>query len=231
MYANSMALLKGLIYLRESNLQLADHLKFASAAANWPTSYIHHDSPESTEPQLDFKPLDRENYQAVNFWTRKEWETFKDQKKNSGLHCKDGGCGKPKDASQPCHTLAYITNVEGCGVDGYQAMEICGMCCRIWLAIHGKGHAPATWSKADVAAVQFHHKNMYNKHPDLCLCEAHWKVDLLAVEGYPAWSCGCKDVASPMKTSTTNFRGDNSLPTRLGTQQEMSIRLIPTKHS
>ena len=50
-----------------------------------------------------------------------------------------------------------------------------------------KGCTPATWSQADISVVQFYHQHLYQAHPDLCLWEAEWKSNVLAIEDYPAW--------------------------------------------
>ncbi|KAF8511248.1 hypothetical protein JB92DRAFT_3144157 [Gautieria morchelliformis] len=143
----------------------------------------------------------REDYPLIPFWTRGEWGVFKEKEKKAGIQADARHCGRQKDRSLPNRPLAYITNAEGVGVDGYQAHAIRDRARLIWNAIAAAGCAPPTWSQAHLTAVQYYRQQMYNAHPNLQLCEGDWKVDMLAIDEYPGWY-------RPRKENLTDIKPD-----------------------
>ncbi|KAF8519055.1 hypothetical protein JB92DRAFT_3112625 [Gautieria morchelliformis] len=63
-------------------------------------------------------------YPHTAYWTRKEWDSFRDDQKISGLHTTNSRRIRLKDLSLPNPSLAYITNEVGTGVNGYQAKDM-----------------------------------------------------------------------------------------------------------
>ncbi|KAF8468547.1 hypothetical protein JB92DRAFT_3102757 [Gautieria morchelliformis] len=50
------------------------------------------------------------DYPHAAYWTREEWDSFRDDQKISGLHTTNSRRIRLKDLSLPNHSLAYITN-------------------------------------------------------------------------------------------------------------------------
>jgi len=97
--------------------------------------------------------------------------------------------GKLKDKSQLRPSLGYITNSDGIGINGFEAKLIQQTCHELCTSIQEQIHAPETWTQAPHNAINYFHTNMYQHHPNIHLCEGHWKVNLLAIEEYPSWCC------------------------------------------
>ncbi|KAF8473798.1 hypothetical protein JB92DRAFT_3134735 [Gautieria morchelliformis] len=146
-----------------------------------------------------------EDYPLVPFWMHGEWGIFKENEKKAGIQADTRQRGRQKDRSQPNKALAYITNTEGVGIDGYQAHAICDNAWLVWTAIATRGCVPPTWSQAHLTCVQYYCQHMYNDHPILRLCEGNWKVDLLAIDEYLGWYRPRKDNLSDIKPEPENM--------------------------
>ncbi|KAF8525683.1 hypothetical protein JB92DRAFT_3140232 [Gautieria morchelliformis] len=133
------------------------------------------------------------DYPHAVYWTREEWDSFRDDQKISGLHTTNSRRIQLKDLSLPNPSLAYITNEVGTGVNGYQAKDMRQMARRLFASLHEAGNAPKTWSRAPFDTVEYFRANMYKHYPDLCLCEGHWKLNLFASQEYPAFTCAPKN--------------------------------------
>jgi hypothetical protein len=109
------------------------------------------------------QPLSRDNHLNVTFWTRQEWVTFKNDQKNISLHASN--IARHKEKHTPSKSLAYVMDIHGNGVNGYQAAAICATTRQVLAYITKEGHAPMTWSQANISAMQYHHQEMYRDHP------------------------------------------------------------------
>ncbi|KAF8463583.1 hypothetical protein JB92DRAFT_2838875 [Gautieria morchelliformis] len=118
------------------------------------------------------------DYPHAAYWTREEWDSFRDDQKISGLHTTNSRLIRLKDLSLPNHSLAYITNETAR---------------RLFASLHEAGYAPKTWSRAPFDAVEYFQANMYKHYPDLRLCEGHWKLNLFATQEYPAFTRALKN--------------------------------------
>ncbi|KAF8509333.1 hypothetical protein JB92DRAFT_3144742 [Gautieria morchelliformis] len=128
------------------------------------------------------------DYPHAAYWTREEWDSFRDDQKISGLHTTNSRRIRLKDLSLPNPSLAYITNEVGTGVNGYQAKDMQQTARRLFAPLHEAGYAPKTWTRAPFDAVEYFRANMYKHYPDLRLCEGHWKLNLFASQEYPAFT-------------------------------------------
>jgi hypothetical protein len=173
-------------------------------------------------------PPSRDNYPSVPFWTRQEWESFKNEDRHTGLHTEERRHGKVKDKSQPSRCLAYITDAAGIGVDGYKGASIRATTRQVWAYIAKQGQAPMTWSQAHISAVQYYRQEMYRDHPDLRLCEGDWKVDLLAVQNYPAWCRTRTKLVAGMKAEPLGSSDDELMDSVPENASRIKKR---TKHS
>ncbi|KAF8524529.1 hypothetical protein JB92DRAFT_3109438 [Gautieria morchelliformis] len=112
-------------------------------------------------------------YPHAAYWTREEWDSFRDDQKISGLHTTNSQHIHLKDLSLPNPSLAYIIN---------QTAH------RLFASLHEFGYAPKTWSRAPFDMVEYFWANMYKHYPNLRLCEGHWKLNLFASQQYPAFT-------------------------------------------
>ncbi|KAF8532353.1 hypothetical protein JB92DRAFT_3138367 [Gautieria morchelliformis] len=182
--------------IRESYAMLLEKLS-TSTLAQAPTT-----TPSKAKGELT--AMNRQEYPKVPFWTRGEWASFKDNEKKAGIHSDAKPRGRQKDRSLPNKALAYITDAEGVGVDGYQAHAIRDRARLLWAAIAAAGCAPPTWSQAHITSVQYYRREMYDSHPNLRLCEGDWKVDMLAIDEYPGWYRPRKENISDIKPEPDN---------------------------
>ncbi|KAF8504230.1 hypothetical protein JB92DRAFT_3122990 [Gautieria morchelliformis] len=126
----------------------------------------------SDEENVMTAQLNRSDYPNVPYWTRSDW----DLRANSSVGMHEDDTNANND-SLPCKSMAFITTQDGAPTTNAQAR-----------AIHKTS-----------AMCDFYRDEMYKHHPDLQLCEGHWKADLLAILDYPSWHRNPKNSSIPLK--------------------------------
>ncbi|KAJ7761308.1 hypothetical protein B0H16DRAFT_1719484 [Mycena metata] len=113
-----------------------------------------------------------DNFPLVQFWNRKDFKendvaTIGDDEKHQKL-----GFIEHEDGSQ--YTEEEIKAQRKCARTAFETLLL-------------RGLAPPTWSQATSVAVNWFRAEMLTHCPDLGLCSANWKVDILATEVYSQW--------------------------------------------
>jgi hypothetical protein len=141
----------------------------------------------------------------VPFWTRSQW----DNRLDKNISSPNEEDTTSKDDSLPCKSLAFVTTHEGIPITNAQGKAIRKTERHIWAELARQGCDPLSWAKAPITTIQYYRTTMYKNHPELRLCDNHWKVDLLAISDYPSWhrnpknsSITAKIKLEPMTTSS-----------------------------
>ncbi|KAJ7032076.1 hypothetical protein C8F04DRAFT_1262232 [Mycena alexandri] len=118
-------------------------------------------------------PRSHDEFPLVQFWYRKDFKdtdlaTFGDNDKHQKL-----GFLEHEDGRQ--YTKEEIKAQRKHTSTAFQTLLL-------------RGLAPPTWSQASSVAVNWFRAEMLTHCPDLALCAANWKVDVLATEVYSQWS-------------------------------------------
>jgi hypothetical protein len=126
----------------------------------------------------DTTTLRREDFPAVKYWYRHEWNDKEDDATEVGEHTR----GKTRSAKGMNVKKRFIEYQNGQTIDGHRAHA-----CSIWIALATRNYSPATWSKADLETIRNYRHEMKTKFPELRLCDNDWKADLVATINYPSW--------------------------------------------
>ncbi|KDQ07817.1 hypothetical protein BOTBODRAFT_59750 [Botryobasidium botryosum FD-172 SS1] len=137
-------------------------------------------------------PLSRDDYPAVRFWTRDEWNIWEAEAGVAAepVQTTEPGVrrrGRTRAANGENVTLQFVEDEDGISVSGYAATAIRSRCRQIWHQLLLHSLAPARWGDATTDSCDFYRSEMYTEFPELRLCEKHWKVDLVALLNYPNW--------------------------------------------
>lgn len=167
--------------------------------------------PASTTTPNAYAALRREDYPNIRFWTRQDWnsatqedvlqvnqpeesEAFPeleeegDELKESGVPPSGPGCrGKHRSSQGINVTMKYIEFEDGTVVDGFRAAEIRRYARSLWVQMALDNKLPKTWSDADAHSLSTYSTSMAQRFPELRLCSAEWKANLVATDNYPSW--------------------------------------------
>lgn len=164
--------------------------------------------PAATDALKSHTTLRREDYPNVRFWTRHEWnsaaqddilqvdlpedsEAFPELEEE-GTDSKEPvpapACRGKHRASQGINvTMKYIEYEDGSVVDGFRAAEIRRYARSIWVQMALEEKLPRTWSDADAKSLTAYNESMIQRFPELGLCAADWKANMVATDNYPSW--------------------------------------------
>jgi hypothetical protein len=65
------------------------------------------------------------------------------------------------------------------------------------------------WGQATHTASSYFRNAMYQSHPELRLCDNHWKLDYLAHKDYPSW---IRPSRKPQKIMSKEVTGKHTIP-------------------
>ncbi|KAF8497708.1 hypothetical protein JB92DRAFT_3125604 [Gautieria morchelliformis] len=148
----------------------------------------------SDEENVMTAQLNRSDYPNVPYWTRSDW----DLRANSSVGMPEDDTNANND-SLPCKSMAFITTRDGAPTTNAQARAIRKTERHVWSELVKTRTDPVSWAKAPIYTLDFYRDEMYKHHPDLQLCEGHWKADLLAILDYPSWHRNLKNSSIPLK--------------------------------
>ncbi|KAF8480702.1 hypothetical protein JB92DRAFT_3133028 [Gautieria morchelliformis] len=148
----------------------------------------------SDEENVMTAQLNRSDYPNVPYWTRSDW----DLRANSSVGMPEDDTNANND-SLPCKSMAFITTQDGAPTTNAQAKAIRKTERHVWSELVKTHTDPVSWAKAPISTLDFYRDEMYKHHPDLQLCEGHWKADLLAILDYPSWHRNPKNSSIPLK--------------------------------
>lgn len=167
--------------------------------------------PASTSTCNRLVTLRHGDYPNVRFWTRQDWNNAAqedilqvDQPEESELfpeldeegdESKDSSAPPPGPACRGKHrssqginvTMKYIEFEDGTVVDGFRAAEIRRYARSLWVQMALDEMLPRTWSDADAKSLTTYNVSMAQHFPELGLCAADWKANLVATDNYPSW--------------------------------------------
>lgn len=83
--------------------------------------------------------------------------------------------------------MKYIEYEDGSVVDGFRAAEIRRYARSIWVQMALEEKLPRTWSDADAKSLTAYNESMIQRFPELGLCAADWKANMVATDNYPSW--------------------------------------------
>jgi hypothetical protein len=173
-------------FIRDSYLLLLDRV---TELAN--KTIIGSFSEPSLMPAIpDIKPvlptLLAKDYPKVLFWKKDQWDIHVNQR--PGLHVDDLDTDSArKDPGAACKALTFVTDRDGAVITRGKASAIRATCRHLWVELRKNSMAPPTWGQASHSASTFFRNAMYQAHPELRLCDDHWKLDYLARKDYPSW--------------------------------------------
>ncbi|KAF8494475.1 hypothetical protein JB92DRAFT_3231670 [Gautieria morchelliformis] len=177
-----------------------------------------------SEPSLipanpDIKPtlptLLAKDYPEVLFWKKDQWDAHVNQRPS--LHVEDiDADSASKDPGAACKALAFIMDRDGVVITRGKASAIRATCRHLWVELRKNNMAPPTWGQASHSASTFFRNAMYQSHPELRLCDDHWKLDYLARKDYPSW---IRPSRKPQKTTNKND-GTGKFPSSTSTSNK-----------
>jgi hypothetical protein len=120
------------------------------------------------------------------FWHKTTWNKHVNE-----TEVEKGKRGRGRAAEGINVNMLYIVDRDGRAVDGFVSTQIRKVARDFWKGLSNAGKAPDKWmTDVDLAtSEQFHHE-MQSRFDVLCLCDAAWKVDQIAIDFYPAWRTG-----------------------------------------
>ena len=137
-------------------------------------------------------PLECTDYPDVPYWTKHQWDH---RSENGNLHVEDAD-----DGESPSESLGFVTNTQGTTIKESKAQAIRSTTHGAWKELVNKGVDPPTWGGAPLSVTNYFHKVMYKAHPELTMCENHWKLNTMASIVYPGWHRNPKNLQPDVKS-------------------------------
>jgi hypothetical protein len=163
---------------------LAPTFKSTAPPSDLPSTPLSLMSPAATnQAPSDTVMVRREDFPAVKYWHRHEWNDKEDDATEVGERAR----GKSRSAKGMNVKERFIEDEKGQTIDGHRARDIRAHARSIWIALADRKRAPATWGKADMETIRNYRHEMKAKFPELRLCDNDWKADLVATINYPSW--------------------------------------------
>jgi hypothetical protein len=159
------------------------------------------------------------------FWYKSTWTKYVNE-----TEFEKGKRGRGRAAKGINVNMLYVVNQEGTAVDGYITSQIRKVARDFWKGLSNIGKAPVKWM-TDVhlaTSEQFHHE-MQSRFDVLCLCDAGWKVDQIAIDFYPAWRTGKIRGGTFNVSEKENFSIEISDDEDTGTSDKSRNPLSPRK--
>ena len=137
------------------------------------TSFTQPSTSSKSQEELDYKlPATRENYPAIRFWDRQDWDQYLDSAE--GHKSKRG-------------TLGYLEDKNGDTPSNKIAKAIWAVVHQGWAQLVQEGSAPQSWGRLTASGHTFFHNFMEKAFPMFKLANNSWKLDYLASNSYSTW--------------------------------------------
>ena len=166
------------------------------------TPFIQPSASPKSQEELDYQlPATRENYPAIRFWDRQDWDQYLDSAE--GQKSKRG-------------TLGYLEDKNGNAPSLKTAKAIWNAVRRGWAQLVKEESAPQSWGRLTASGHVFFHNFMEKAFPMFKLANNGWKLDHLAATSYPAWrkrkldeNCRWKEKGKGIKVEDDDDDDDN----------------------
>ncbi|KAG1822073.1 uncharacterized protein BJ212DRAFT_1477902 [Suillus subaureus] len=119
----------------------------------------------------------KDDYDGVYYWFKSDWT-----KEYMGGHgvlkvkCPDG-----------TGSTSYLVNEDGFVMSEAIQQKMCETLHTLWFTLLRFGHAPTSWTKINILALEFVRLLMQKAFVHFYLCNSDWKTNQFAIRHYPQW--------------------------------------------
>lgn len=82
----------------------------------------------------------------------------------------------------------YLVDKDGVVASEAVQQKMCNWLHTLWFMLLKHQHAPISWMKIDILALEFVHLSIRNEFIHFWLCNSDWKTDQLAIQHYLQWT-------------------------------------------
>ena len=138
--------------------------------------------------------LPETDYPHVQFWHRKYW---KPKSEVTQLNNDVATRGKSLISNGINVQYRFVEDENGDVYDGWKIGQITSLMREVWREFEHRNRAPPKWGMVPTTLNNFMRITVYQRFPDLRLCEGHWKIDYIATHTYSGW--GGEKLPAPVK--------------------------------
>ncbi|KAH9028834.1 hypothetical protein EDB83DRAFT_2319525 [Lactarius deliciosus] len=139
----------------------------------------------------DCRPCCIYDYPDTNFWKREAWSKHKKELKDllqlGGLGHQSSPQGGMKVANMENMMMQYLEEADGTMVSGAIIANIQNQAQTIWIHLHKRDLAPATWGDVLIVVQDKYYNDIERKFKVLQYCENHWKAQAVATAISSQW--------------------------------------------